>query len=325
MILVLMGGPTSAQAVDWRSIELQRAAAVVRIEVQHFRPSATTPQHEQRGTAVFISPQGYLVTALHVVKPREGLQQRIRIYPRRNESTSIEATVIESSPQLDIAVLQVGSGSNWPALGFSPSTSMNESDDILFMGFPAGEWATARGHISNTGARGAWRVEVNTGPGASGGPILNRCGRIVGLVVQGREGEAGRTEVRPEAQFNGLVQGYLSPSGRVPCNREPPPPPPTACQPDLRQLLQISELLMRSGTGNVNTVMHTVPTEYRRSGTFFDRRNPARGPSRLDLPQRAQIADEYDRIVRALARQVPTPRSPEQLRFWAEGFAGACS
>ena len=113
-----------------------------------------------------------------------------------------EATISAADPDLDLAVLYVGS-SNQPYLALGDSDVVTPGQPVQALGFPFGrtldigrdtldsvvpEITTTVGTISalranNAGERRFLQIDGNVNPGSSGGPVVNKDGFVVGVVV----------------------------------------------------------------------------------------------------------------------------------------------
>ncbi len=174
------------------------------------------------GSGFVISPDGHVLTNEHVVSNREitlnepNRKVVIRLnvskievcFPpesaaaRGGTTPCAEATISAADPDLDLAVLYVGS-SNQPYLALGDSDVVTPGQPVQALGFPFGrtldigrdtldsvvpEITTTAGTISalranNAGERRFLQIDGNVNPGSSGGPIVNRDGFVVGVVV----------------------------------------------------------------------------------------------------------------------------------------------
>ena len=106
----------------------------------------------------------------------------------------LEATQIGLDPILDIAVLQVPGVSTFgPPIEYAPEGGPVVGDDAYVIGFPTGvDKSIAAGIISGIGRviplnTSSWlspylQTDAAVSPGNSGGPLLDRCGRMLGMV-----------------------------------------------------------------------------------------------------------------------------------------------
>ncbi len=132
------------------------------------------------GSAVLVSPDGFALTAAHVV---EGESEVAAV---SHGGANLSALVVAREASSDIALLKVAISGDAPCL--RPSSHRPAlGTDIFILGSPAGEelsFSIAKGIVS--GHRKFHEVsfvqlDANVNPGNSGGPVLNSDGGIVGI------------------------------------------------------------------------------------------------------------------------------------------------
>ena len=131
------------------------------------------------GAGFFVSTDGYALTAAHVVSGLETVMVRLA------SGIELEAKVVRSSPQADVALLKV-SGSGFPcfALGATPAVG----SDVFVVGTPLSE--ELEKSVSKGVVSGLQRVsetdyiqtDAAVNAGNSGGPMLNNKGEVLGIV-----------------------------------------------------------------------------------------------------------------------------------------------
>lgn len=142
------------------------------------------------GTGVIISDSADIITSLHVVENSSD------IYVTFADGTRSEAVVLSQTPEMDMAILQV---LNAPGL-FVPATLgspglMRVGDDVFVVGNPFGLYSSmSAGVISGFNRsfqpegtdltlEGLIQFDAAANPGNSGGPLLDRNGRVIGIVT----------------------------------------------------------------------------------------------------------------------------------------------
>ena len=142
------------------------------------------------GTGVIINDNADIVTSLHVVEDAEN------IWVTFADGTKSEAFILDQTPEMDLAVLRAY---NSPGL-FIPATlgnpgSMRVGDDVFVVGNPFGLYSSmSAGVISGFGRtfqpegtdltlEGLIQFDAAANPGNSGGPLLDRNGRVIGIVT----------------------------------------------------------------------------------------------------------------------------------------------
>jgi S1-C subfamily serine protease len=136
------------------------------------------------GTGFFISRDGYLITAAHVI------ENAVRITVRTLQGDLIEAKVVGSDPINDIAVLKVP-GEHF-ALSIKSSRSIKLGSIVMTLGFPNIQVQglspkLTRGEISSTAGINDdprhFQISVPVQPGNSGGALVDKEGFVVGVVI----------------------------------------------------------------------------------------------------------------------------------------------
>lgn len=134
------------------------------------------------GTAFYIGNDEWL-TAAHVVRG----QQSVTL---RRGGVSLTASVLGSNLAADLALLSAPAG-GVRALRFGKLSEIGPSHPVFSVGFPvyvASEPSVTSGVLSRIESDAALRTlvvtDAATSPGNSGGPLLNECGEVIGLVVE---------------------------------------------------------------------------------------------------------------------------------------------
>jgi serine protease Do len=134
------------------------------------------------GSGVIVSPEGHIVTNLHVIRNARAIQ--VHLY----DGLSYSARVIGGDPLTDIAVLQI-EAENLRPLPFGDSDKVRPGQIVFAVGNPYGLQETVtQGIISGIGRRSTseavnefFQTDTAINPGNSGGPLLNLYGEIIGI------------------------------------------------------------------------------------------------------------------------------------------------
>lgn len=155
-------------------------------------------------SAFCVHPDGWFITNNHVirdVKPGDAIT--IVMNPSLKTEKSYQASIVRFDRDNDLALLRIDGKVNLPVLQLSPSEELTELTEIIAFGFPLGSIVASERNaypaISvNAGKVASLRrirgdlhliqVDAVLNPGNSGGPILNRQGKVVGIVVSGIRG-----------------------------------------------------------------------------------------------------------------------------------------
>jgi hypothetical protein len=137
------------------------------------------------GTGFVVAP-GYVLTNHHVI---EGATD-ITILDPNNRERQFVATLVAESENPDLALLRVDE-LEADAMPLA-ETMPRRGTEIMVLGYPGGsalglELKSTRGPITSASdpklEGGAFLFDANVNPGNSGGPIIDKMGRVVGVVV----------------------------------------------------------------------------------------------------------------------------------------------
>lgn len=136
------------------------------------------------GSGVIVSKEGHVVTNFHVIK------DAAQIKVTTNDHKVHDAEVIGIDDRVDIAVLRITGGGEFPALSFASSDEARVGQVVFAVGNPFGLSGTVtQGIISATQRRlsdsGNDLLQTDTviNPGNSGGPLVDIHGAIIGINV----------------------------------------------------------------------------------------------------------------------------------------------
>ena len=115
----------------------------------------------------------------------------IEVFPRGwDRSHGIPATVVNSTPQMDVAILQMENCDDLPAAKIGNSDLVMTGDETFVVGNPFGRNpdSVSRGIISHTERYLAapapyFQTDAAVNPGNSGGALFNREGIVIGLTT----------------------------------------------------------------------------------------------------------------------------------------------
>jgi S1-C subfamily serine protease len=142
------------------------------------------------GSGVIVNEQGAILTSLHVVDKTE------EILVTFADGTQAIATVTSTQPENDIAVLTPNRLPEQflPAV-LGNASAMQVGDEAFAVGNPFGLYSSISAGVisgfdrsfqppeSEYRLEGLMQIDAAVNPGNSGGPLLNRDGQVVGIVV----------------------------------------------------------------------------------------------------------------------------------------------
>jgi S1-C subfamily serine protease len=152
------------------------------------------------GAGFAVAP-GLLLTAAHVVEGVSGLDVRLR------DGRVVRGEVVErAAGGLDVALVRIPL--DLPVLALAPSAGLRPGRVVATVGHPDGNRFTlGTGVVAQEPGEGPdpalVRLQLPLRPGASGGPVVDRAGRVVGVVALGASGTV-TFAVRTEAALGAL-------------------------------------------------------------------------------------------------------------------------
>ncbi len=192
-------GPSGLCGNETNVIQVARTVgpAVVSVLNMEVRGGGRPDRRQGLGSGFIVSRDGLIVTNAHVIEDAD------RIDVVLAGGRTVTARVLGSDPRIDIAVLRV-SGSNLPVVPFGDSDGLRAGQDAIAIGNPLGfERTVTTGVVSalnrvipggGTSLMDLIQTDAAINPGNSGGPLLDSCGRVIGVntaVVGSQSGGGG--------------------------------------------------------------------------------------------------------------------------------------
>lgn len=149
-----------------------------------------TRRQESLGSGVIVSPNGYILTANHVVQGADKIRVAVP-----GDPTKYTAKVVGTDPSTDVAVLKIDAN-HLHAMTLGDSSQLEVGDIVLAMGNPFGVGQTVTmGIVSGLGRSGFnfrgddshpryqdfIQTDAAINPGNSGGALVDVEGRLVGI------------------------------------------------------------------------------------------------------------------------------------------------
>lgn len=142
------------------------------------------------GSGFFVTEDGYVLTNRHVVD-----EKGASFFVVTNEGKELSATLIDTDPFLDVAILRV-EGAGFPTVSLGESDKIQIGQTVIAIGNTLSEFrnTVTKGVISGINRRvtagsaatvdvieQAIQTDAAINPGNSGGPLINLRGEVVGI------------------------------------------------------------------------------------------------------------------------------------------------
>jgi serine protease Do len=187
---------------------------------QYYGNQSPTRKEEDLGSGVIISPDGYILTANHVVEGAD--EVKVAIDGGKKEYI---AKVIGTDPPTDIAVLKIDA-KGLPAITLADSDQLEVGDVVLAIGNPfnVGQTVTmgivsalGRSGFDFNGLEGGYENFIQTdaaiNPGNSGGALVDAQGRLIGIntaIISPSGGNNGIGFAVPITMARYVMEGLIS-------------------------------------------------------------------------------------------------------------------
>jgi hypothetical protein len=151
-----------------------------------------------QGSAFCINPSGLFLTNEHVVRG-EG-EVSLVLDSGLKGARVVPARVLRTDPVLDLALLEVKGQKALPALPLASDNNVTETDELIAFGFPFGQRLAINtkeypaisvnvGKVTSLREKDGelHRIQLDAllNQGNSGGPVLDKEGKVAGVVVSG--------------------------------------------------------------------------------------------------------------------------------------------
>lgn len=149
--------------------------------MQDFNPGPRVVRGE--GSGFVISEDGLLVTNHHVIQGASTIRARF------SGGETVEATLVGSDPNTDIALLRLPEDRSWSYVSFGDSDGLQVGDWVVAVGNPLGLGMTVTAGIISGKGRSLGhnpydefiQTDAAINQGNSGGPLFDLNGQVVGM------------------------------------------------------------------------------------------------------------------------------------------------
>ena len=199
--------PVSSAAAAAAGPAPDGAAAMWRFVARQVGPSVVEVRTDTGiGTGFFINPDGYVLTAGHVVA---GTRQIAVVLA---DGRAAAAEFVGASDVPDVALLKADAV-NVPVARLGNSDALEPGEPVLVFGSPFGLDHTltqgiVSGPIREIGEARYIQTDASLNKGTSGGPLVNSSGEVVGIVVLLARQASGLGFAVPVADVVPLLKAY---------------------------------------------------------------------------------------------------------------------
>jgi S1-C subfamily serine protease len=158
-------------------------------------PGTQAQGQEDQGSGMIITSTGEVVTNNHVIAGATTIT--VTLY---GQTKALPATVVDTDPSNDVALLQITGGANLPTVSYANSDDVQVGDGVVAIGNALGlslstptvtqGIISAKGRTVTAGASGSGATETLTdmfqtdaaiNPGNSGGPLVDSSGMVIAM------------------------------------------------------------------------------------------------------------------------------------------------
>lgn len=183
----------SSSPKTWLGVQKEVKDTVVQVfamvdAFNWIEPYKTPKQGMGTGSGFFIDSDGYIVTNYHVVSQASSVKIQIPSFGRHQ----FDVDIIGVCPDKDVALLKLTEESLFDVkkelgmISFLPlgnSDAVLRTQEILALGYPLGQerLKSTLGIVSGRERSGFIQITAALNPGNSGGPSIDRDGKVVGI------------------------------------------------------------------------------------------------------------------------------------------------
>lgn len=201
LAVLALGGVFALAALGMGSNASTAHACTEKNAANAIRPSTVwvvaLDQHggvAQTGTGFVLRNDGYIMTNRHVILDQRDQPFAGYVVVLPGQERELPAQLVNFDQNIDLALLKAEGIPNLEPVKWAKSSTLKEGDSLIAAGFPADTHDRTSGAATFTfGRMSALRVfegaqflqhDADVNPGNSGGPLVNKCGEVVGVNTQ---------------------------------------------------------------------------------------------------------------------------------------------
>ena len=183
--------PPLAELTAWRG-GLSKPATSAQIAADYSDSVVIVRTGNSTGTGFFVGTSGLVLTAAHCVSPMDAVQVIYHPQGKSDEKNTTEATIVYRDRKTDLALLKIKVTKPLHPVVLADPIDVKSGEDVTIIANPGLgtdvlDNTVTTGIISNVKRMIAGNPYIQSSagvnPGSSGGPMFDRTGQVIGVVV----------------------------------------------------------------------------------------------------------------------------------------------
>jgi S1-C subfamily serine protease len=183
--------PPLAELTAWHG-GLSKPATSAQIAADYSDSVVIVRTGNSTGTGFFVGTSGLVLTAAHCVSPMDAVQVIYNSQGKSDEKNTTEATIVYRDRKTDLALLKINVTKPLHPVVLADPIDVKSGEDVTIIANPGLgtdvlDNTVTTGIISNVKRMIAGNPYIQSSagvnPGSSGGPMFDRSGHVIGVVV----------------------------------------------------------------------------------------------------------------------------------------------
>ncbi len=183
--------PPLAELTAWRG-GLSKPATPAQIAAEFSDSVAIVRSGDSTGSGFFVGTSGLVLTAAHCVSPMDSVQVIYHSQGKADEKNTADASVVYRDRKADLALLKIKVSEKLHPVVLADPIDVKSGEEVTIIANPGLgtevlDNTVTTGIISNVNRMIAGDPYIQSSaavnPGSSGGPMFDRSGHVIGVVV----------------------------------------------------------------------------------------------------------------------------------------------